>query len=64
MWTSPEYTIKTSIIGTRIDMLRTLNLASEGKVKVRWQAFKLSEANNVLLKLKRGEILGKAVLVP
>ena len=47
-----------------MDQLRVLELASKGKVKVKWHGFQLGEANEVLLKLKRGEIIGRAVLKP
>jgi len=59
-----EHTIIGSVIGCRMDMIETLGLASKRKVAVKWQGFKLEEANDVLLKLKRGEIVGRAVLVP
>lgn len=59
-----EHTIKGSVIGSRMDMIETLNLASKGKVKVKWQAFNLAEANDVLLRLKQGKIVGRAVLTP
>jgi len=59
-----EHTIKGSVIGSRMDVIEALNLASQGKVKMKWQAFRLPEANDVLLKLKRGEIVGRAVLTP
>jgi len=62
---SEEYTVKTSVIGPRIDMLKVLNLASKGKVRVKlFGSFKLEEANDVLLKLKKGEVVGRAVLTP
>lgn len=61
---SQEYTIETSVIGPRMDQLKVLELASKGKVKVKWLGFQLDEANEVLLKLKRGEIIGRAVLTP
>lgn len=53
-----------SVIGTRQDMIETLKLASEGKVKVDWTAYPLSDAEGVLLKLKQGKIVGRAILVP
>lgn len=53
-----------SVIGSRMDMKETLSLASEHKVQVKWKAYNLEEANDVLLSLKRGEIVGRAVLVP
>ena len=59
-----EYTIQTSVIGTRSDMLETLKIASAGKVKVISKSYPLSEASTILERLKRGEITGRAILVP
>ncbi len=59
-----EHSIVGSVIGTRQDMNETLRIASMGKVKVDWVSFKLSEAEDALLKLKQGKIVGRAVLVP
>ncbi|MGD6933767.1 MAG: alcohol dehydrogenase catalytic domain-containing protein [Candidatus Bathyarchaeia archaeon] len=59
-----EYSVVGSVIGTRHDMIETLKLASEGRVKVDWTAYKLSEAEDVLVKLKQGKIVGRAILVP
>ena len=59
-----EHQIVGSVIGSRQDMNETLKIASRGKVKVDWTSYKLSEAEEVLLKLKQGKIVGRAVLVP
>jgi propanol-preferring alcohol dehydrogenase len=59
-----EYTVMTSVIGTRIDMLETLKIAASGKVRVKSKSFPLSDASAILGKLKKGEITGRAVLVP
>ena len=59
-----EHQIVGSVIGSRQDMNETLKIASRGKVKVDWTSYKLSEAEDVLLKLKQGKIVGRAVLVP
>ncbi len=59
-----EHNIAGSVIGTRQDMDETLRIASMGKVKVDWVSYPLSEAEDVLLKLKQGRIVGRAVLVP
>jgi len=59
-----EHTIIGSVIGSRMDMIETSKLAGKRKVQVKWQGFKLEEANDVLLRLKRGEIVGRAVLIP
>jgi alcohol dehydrogenase, propanol-preferring len=59
-----EYTVMTSVIGTRHDMLETLKIATLGKIKVKTKSFPLSDASAILEALKRGEITGRAVLVP
>jgi len=59
-----EYSVISSVIGSRQDMRETLKLASMGKVKVRWAPYKLSEAGDILLRLKQGQIVGRAVLTP
>ena len=59
-----EYSVIGSVIGTRFDMLQTLDIASKGKVKVDWTSYKLSEAESVLIKLKQGKIVGRAILTP
>jgi propanol-preferring alcohol dehydrogenase len=59
-----EYSVVGSVIGTRQDMNETLKIASMGKIKVDWTPYKLSEAEDVLIKLKQGKIVGRAVLVP
>jgi alcohol dehydrogenase, propanol-preferring len=59
-----EYTIQTSVIGTRSDMLETLKIATAGKVKVVAKSYPLSEAIPILERLKKGEITGRAILVP
>jgi len=59
-----EHSIIGSVIGSRYDMRETLRIASLGKVKVRWKAYNLSDASEILLKLKKGEIVGRAVLTP
>jgi propanol-preferring alcohol dehydrogenase len=59
-----EITVKGTAIGTRIDMQNVLKIASQGLVQAKTTVYSLSDANDVLLKLKRGEIYGRAVLVP
>ena len=59
-----EYSIVGSVIGTRHDMNETLKIASMGKIKVDCASYKLSEAEDLLIKLKQGKIVGRAVLVP
>jgi propanol-preferring alcohol dehydrogenase len=65
-WIDPghEYTVTGSIIGSRQEMNEVLNLASMRKIKVKWTPYKLSEANDVLIKLRLGKIVGRAILIP
>jgi propanol-preferring alcohol dehydrogenase len=59
-----EIKIVPSVIGSRQDMKETLKIASTKKIKVKYTTYKLSEAEQVLTKLKRGQIVGRAVLTP
>jgi propanol-preferring alcohol dehydrogenase len=49
---------------TRQDGFDFLKIASRAGIRTRTTAFPLAEANEVLAKLRNGEILGAAVLVP
>jgi propanol-preferring alcohol dehydrogenase len=59
-----EVSVITSVVGTRSDMNGVLKLANQGKIKVKSNGCKLSDANEALLKLKRGEVVGRLALVP
>jgi D-arabinose 1-dehydrogenase-like Zn-dependent alcohol dehydrogenase len=52
---------------TRQDLLDTLNLAASGKIKIKpiiTDTFRLAQVNEVIEKMKRHEILGRAVVKP
>jgi len=59
-----EYTVLGTEVGTRYDMNQVLKLAEKGKIKVKSKSHSMSKVNEILLKLKKGEIAGRAVLVP
>jgi len=59
-----ELIVKGTAIGTRLDMRNVLRIASQGLVHVKANMYSLSDANDILLRLKRGEVYGRAVLVP
>lgn len=59
-----EYTVVTSVLGTRNDVNEMLKIAASGKIKVKETKYPLSETNHVLLELKKGRIVGRAVLIP
>ncbi|HLE35237.1 MAG TPA: alcohol dehydrogenase catalytic domain-containing protein [Nitrososphaerales archaeon] len=57
-----EKTIKGSVIGSRKDMQEVLKIASEGSIEVFCESFPLSQANEVLERLKHGKVEARAVL--
>jgi propanol-preferring alcohol dehydrogenase len=59
-----EVSIVTSMAGSKKDLREILNMASQGKVKVKASGHPLSEGTEILKKLKAGEIVGRAVLIP
>ncbi len=59
-----EYSVIGSFIGTRHEMNETLKLASTGKIRVDYTTYRLSDAEDVLIMLKQGKIVGRAILVP
>ncbi len=57
-----RYTIRGSIVGTRIDLEEALAFAAEGKVKATIATQPLSSINEVFEQLKTGKINGRVVL--
>jgi alcohol dehydrogenase, propanol-preferring len=56
------YTIRGSIVGTRLDLEEALAFAAEGKVKATIETVPLESINDVLSRLKKGDIRGRIVL--
>ena len=56
------YTIRGSIVGTRLDLEEALAFAGEGKVKATIQILALESINEVFSRLKKGQINGRVVL--
>jgi propanol-preferring alcohol dehydrogenase len=52
-----------SVIGSRQQMHEVIALAAAGRIHVVHESFQLDEAEGVLLRLKRGEVRARAVLV-
>lgn len=59
-----EKTVAGSLLGSRQQMLDVLQLAAAGKVRSVCEVFPLAQAEEALLRLKRGEFRARAVLVP
>jgi len=57
-----EYTVLGTEVGTRHDMNQVLKLAEKGRIKVKSKSYDMSQVNEVLLSLKKGEVVGRAVI--
>jgi len=57
-----RYTIRGSIVGTRLDLDEALSFAAEGKVKATIQMESLESINDVFTRLKKGKVNGRIVL--
>ena len=56
------YTIRGSIVGTRLDLEQALAFAAEGKVKATIETLSLESINDVFSRLKKGQVNGRVVL--
>ena len=56
------YTIRGSIVGTRLDLEEALSFAAEGKVKAIIETKPLESINDVFQRLKTGMVNGRVVL--
>ena len=59
---SNGYTVRGSIVGTRLDLEEALTFAAEGKVKATIETLPLDSINDVFDRMKRGKINGRVVL--
>lgn len=59
-----EQIIRGSVIGTRLDMKKVLEIAGQGLLKVEYETFPLQQVNEALKKLKKGEVRLRAVVKP
>jgi alcohol dehydrogenase, propanol-preferring len=57
-----RYTIRGSIVGTRLDLEEALAFAAEGKVKATIQTLALESINDVFNRLRTGQVNGRVVL--
>ena len=57
-----RYTIRGSIVGTRLDLQEALAFAAEGKVKANIETQPLASINHVFERLKSGKVNGRVVL--
>jgi propanol-preferring alcohol dehydrogenase len=57
-----RYTVRGSIVGTRLDLQEALTFAAEGKVKATIETMPLDSVNEVFERLRNGKIQGRVVL--
>jgi propanol-preferring alcohol dehydrogenase len=57
-----RYTIRGSIVGTRLDLEEALAFAAEGKVKATIETLPLESVNDVFIRLRTGKVNGRVVL--
>ncbi len=63
-WHFGEAAITSTTWGSPSDLAAVLRLAEMGRLRVQIERYPLEAINDVLARLKRGEILGRAVLIP
>jgi D-arabinose 1-dehydrogenase-like Zn-dependent alcohol dehydrogenase len=59
-----ETSVVGNLVGNWIDLWELLQLHARGDVTLRSEMHALEEVNDVLDKLREGEVTGRAVLVP
>jgi propanol-preferring alcohol dehydrogenase len=57
-----RYTVRGSIVGTRLDLEEALRFAAEGKVKATIETLPLESINSIFERLKAGKVNGRIVL--
>jgi NAD+-dependent secondary alcohol dehydrogenase Adh1 len=59
-----EHAVVGNLVGTWIDLWELLQLHAAGRITVKTETHLLEDVNDVLGKLRDGEVMGRAVLVP
>jgi NAD+-dependent secondary alcohol dehydrogenase Adh1 len=59
-----EQAIVANLVGTWVDLWEVMQLHARGKLTLKTEIHRLEDVNDVLAKLREGEITGRAVLTP
>lgn len=59
-----EISFEGSLVGNYVELYELVTLALQGKVRVETEKYRLEEINHALEKLERGEVTGRAVIIP
>jgi NAD+-dependent secondary alcohol dehydrogenase Adh1 len=59
-----EHAVVGNLVGTWIDLWELMQLHAAGRIVLKTETHRLEDVNDVLAKLREGEVTGRAVLVP
>ncbi|HEY3614613.1 MAG TPA: NAD(P)-dependent alcohol dehydrogenase [Gaiellales bacterium] len=59
-----EHAVVGNLVGTWIDLWELMQLHAAGRIELKTEVHRLDDVNDVLAKLREGEVTGRAVLVP
>jgi NAD+-dependent secondary alcohol dehydrogenase Adh1 len=59
-----EHSIVANLVGSWIDLWEVMQLHARGKLTLKTETHALEDVNDVLAKLREGEVTGRAVLIP
>jgi NAD+-dependent secondary alcohol dehydrogenase Adh1 len=59
-----EQAIVANLVGTWVDLWEVMQLHARGKLTLKTETHRLEDVNDVLAKLREGEVTGRAVLTP
>ena len=59
-----EHAVVGNLVGTWVDLWEVLQLHAAGRVTLKTETHPLDSVNDVLERLREGEVTGRAVLVP
>jgi NAD+-dependent secondary alcohol dehydrogenase Adh1 len=59
-----EHAVVGNLVGTWVDLYELLQLQNAGRIELRTEVHPLDAVNDVLAKLRDGEVTGRAVLIP
>lgn len=59
-----EYSFVGNLVGTWVDLVELITLASQGRVTLRTQTYPLDAINDAVADLRAGRIQGRAIIVP
>lgn len=62
--TAYDVNIRTPYWGSRLELIEVIELAQQGKIKVEYEQFALTDGPEAYVRLHKGSLRGRAVLVP